>query len=716
MTPIDNIILRSPNPFDNIRSINFWHEQQQPEPIVDSIHQEAIAKIDEILEQVAQYHRTRTVMLDGNSGSGKTYLLGRLKKAFNHKAFFAYIPPFPQSDYIWRHILRYTVDSLVQVPEEQEDSQLLLWVNNVLSALKQRSIKDKITKDDVFDFVRSDRQKFVNKLKTIYEKTSIKNADNFFGVLQDLTDPKLYPLACEWLKGESLSEESLQILKVNKSIETEEAAREILANFGRIAGNTQPIVICFDQLESIARLADGSIDLQTLLNVNTKIHDEDKNFFLVISIPTNTWIKNKHCFDESHKARIDRIVSLKLITLEQVESLYTSRLYSLHQQVSPQPDSQIYPLTRRYLENGFPGGKTNPGNALLLGRDIFQKYKQWLFTGCKQPFTPSKSAKPKTDDNSGFLAAFKLKWREEFTKNQQRVTKIRYLSSPELIQILQEALTALQMEKIKTPLLTGTKFASYSLSYQLPGKSQQLGVVWTEDSNMNTFFHIMEACGKEIKRNPSLNLFLIRGEGLGNSNNKGYQRYTEIFAGSHHHRLTPDISSVHYLATYYNLVKDAREGDLVIGGRNLGFKNLQTLVRELEILQDCSLLEKIGIFSNPSQTSSSNNQSVVTVAKSNNKSVEIEKKSSPTQPKTKPEIVKLDKDLIEAKEFFLNSIKMQQVMGKQHLTQNVFSQFPKVNLSQIEKMIQQLCQEQQIQIIGSPGKPEEQLICLVPKQ
>lgn len=173
MASIDEIILRSINPFDNIRSVNFWHKQVQPEPTVDSIHQEAIATIATALDQVAQDHSTRTVILDGDGGSGKTYLLGRLKKTFNNKAFFVYIPPFPQTDRIWRHILRYTVDSLVQIPEGQQDSQLLLWLINVLSAIKERGFKDRILKDDIFNLLRSDRRKFINTLKNTDRKSVV---------------------------------------------------------------------------------------------------------------------------------------------------------------------------------------------------------------------------------------------------------------------------------------------------------------------------------------------------------------------------------------------------------------------------------------------------------------------------------------------------------------------------------------------------------------
>lgn len=698
MASIDEIILRSTNPFDNIRSVNFWHEQQQPEPTVDSIHQEAIATIEATLDQVAQDHRTRTLILDGDGGSGKTYLLGRLKKAFNHKAFFAYIPPFPQSDHIWRHTLRYTVDSLVQVPDGQTDSQLLLWLNSVLSALRQRTIKQKIFKDDAFDLLRSDRQKFINQLKNIYKKAGIYNADNFFGVLHDLTDPEVYPLACEWLRGDSLSEESLQTLKVKSSIDNEEAAREILANFSRIAGDTQPIVLCFDQINMLIRIPDA---VPALFDANTKIHDEDKNFLIIISINTDISRIYKNRIDQSDKARIDKEVALGLITLEQAESILASRLYHLHHQASPKPNSFIYPLTRQYLEEGFPGGKTNPRESLILGRDIFQAYKNWLFAGKTPPFIPP-IAPTTTNGHSELLAAFKLKWREEFTKVQQRITKIRYLSSPELIQMLQEALAALQVEQIKTPLFTKTKFASYSLGYKLPGKSEQLGVVWTEDSNMTTFFHVMEACGKEDKKNSSLNLRLIRAEGLGNSNNKGYKKYTEIFTGARHHRITPNLTSVHYLVTYYGLVKDAREGDLVIGGKTVGFKNLQILIRECQILNDCPLLLNLSI-----------------VNKSDGTDVDSPDKRDEKKPGKSAKVIKvsqIDKELMEAKDFLLNLIKTQHIMGKQVLIQNVRNQFIKVSEPQVEGLIQQLCQEKQIQILDPNAKPEAQLICLVPKR
>lgn len=133
MASINEIILRSTNPFDrNNKATSFWSEKQESELAIDSIHAEVIAEAAEMLTQLQQNRSVKTLMVMGDAGSGKTYLLGRLKTSLNADAYFAYIQPFPKSDHIWRHILRETVNSLVQIPEGQQDSQLLLWLLSLI--------------------------------------------------------------------------------------------------------------------------------------------------------------------------------------------------------------------------------------------------------------------------------------------------------------------------------------------------------------------------------------------------------------------------------------------------------------------------------------------------------------------------------------------------------------------------------------------------------
>jgi GTPase SAR1 family protein len=728
MVSMEDLILRSTNPFDSLRSINFWHRQKDPEPMVESIHQDAMAALEGALDQVMRDHYTRTILLDGDSGSGKTYLLGRLKRALNHKAFFVYIPPFPQNDYIWRHILRYTVDSLVQVPTGQKYSQLLLWLKGVLLSVKQRSLRDRV-KENILDLLQTDRQQFIKRLKDIYKQMgpdSIYNADKFFGILHDLTDPKLYPLACEWLRADDLGEESLEALGLKSSIDTEQAAREILANFGRVAIKTQPIVLCFDQLESIARTATGGLDLQSLFNVNTKIHDEDKNFLVVISILTNTWEQYRGRIDQSHRARVDREIPLRLINLEQAESLWASRLHHLYRQAQPQPSSVIYPLDRHDLSQSCPGGRTNPRDVLRLGRDMFQAYKEWLMQEVEanqfkplseaaesapaalieQPPVQSMPAersvplRPQPSPDHELLATFKLRWQDELSKVEDSITRIRYFTSLELIEMLKEALTALQIPDLAAPLLERTKYSGYSFSYGTPDQAAgrigigRIGIVWTEEQGMDTFFRIMEACQRTLDSGPQLQqLCLIRAEGLGKPQLKGHQLYRQIFVAPHRH-IVPDLASVQAIAAYYNLVKDAREGDLVLGSQTAGLKILQTLAQESGIFNDCSLLQALNVISvalNPSDLST----------------------SIPNPPFPTDNLPNYTNSRLphQVEDYLLSLVRTHPVIGLQTLVHNTLTQFPQTDIQFVDERIHHLCQSQQIQVLNPTATAEAQLVC-----
>ena len=663
MTDINDIIKREVNPFDviNLKPTNFWAEEQDSKLMVESIHKEAIIEIEGLLDLVGQDHRSRTVLLAGESGSGKSYLLGRLKRTLNPKAFFAYILcNWADSSNIWRHILRHTVDSLIQVPEGEKESQLMLWLKS-LTAFTSSDITKRIFNDNFWEALQSNRQKFIKHLKDSYKKAGIYNPDMFFGVLHDLANPELYDLACEWLRGDDLNEDSMKEIKVKTCIDTEDAAKNILANFGRISTQTQPIVLCFDNLDTMPQLPEGFLDIQPFFNVNTTIHGDNlKNFLVIISVITNTLKRHFDRILPADKAGIHKTIQLKPITIEQAEALWAYQLQPLHQLANPRPESAIFPLNREILEKTYPGGKTMPRNALTLGREEYQKYKLSLEVIIPPPPPPPPPA------------LFKLLWQHEYTKSQGKITKISLLSSPDLIQMLQQSISSLKMQGVKTKLLSG-KYASYSLSYQHPTKREKLGIVWTEDSNMNSFYHIMNACQIAIQKNLCQTMYLIRGGDLGKPNMAGNQLYRQIFTDTNHVHIKPSLQSIHYLATYQSLVNSAKSQELVIGGKTINLQRLETLINESEILNQCTLLQDLKIV--------------------------------PPGPDPKP---------LPVKDFLFNLVKTQHLLGKPTLIDNAISNFPTVNEAQINVLIQQLCQENKIQILNPKAKPEAQLICLVP--
>ncbi|OCQ99156.1 KAP family P-loop domain-containing protein [Nostoc sp. MBR 210] len=712
MTSIDEIIKREVNPFDlvNLKSGNFWSEHQESESVVESIHQEAIREIEELLDLVEKDHRTRTVLLTGDSGSGKSYLLARLKLKFNSRAFFAYITPWPDNDYIWRHILRYTVDSLIQIPKGQQESQLILWLKS-LSAFTKQSLKKRIFNNSLWELLLSDRQNFIKELKKTYKQVGIYNPDIFFGILHDLTDPELYPLACEWLRGDDLSEESMAILKVKNCINSEDAAKNILANFGKISTDNQPIVLCFDQVESQATWESNP---QPIFNINTTIHNDNlRNFLIIISIVQSEWKLKSSRILQSDKARVDRQVILKPISLNQAESLWIYRLNSLHQIANPKPDSLIFPLNKESLEKNFPGGKTMPRNTLILGRYEYHKYKFSLLengeiVSTQNPvnITPLKPEAidpkkvniplvkkpdgkiiippppPPPDNEEKVQAEFQLLWQKEYKKNQDKYSKISLLSSPDLIAMLQQALMSLQVQEIKLKLLKGN-YASYSLSYQESGKKERVGIVWTEDASMANFFHIMNACQRVIQQNLCHTLYLIRLGGVGTSKLAGNQIYQQIFTNTNHHHIRPNLTSVHYLVTYQNLVNSALSQELVLTSkrRAISLQELQSLIQQSKILHKCTLFQDLGIVAKQEPVKDNGNSK--------------------------------KEDLRPVKDFLVNLVKTQSFMGVPTLIKNSVDQFPNVKANDVQLLIELLCQEKKVKIINPKAKLQDQLICLV---
>jgi hypothetical protein len=682
---IDRIIKEAVNPFDSttFRPGNFWQEEQDPQFDVDSIHRDILLEVENCLDCVVRDRRTRTLLLAGDSGSGKSYLLGRIKRHLNRKAFFSYVGPWPESDFIWRHTLRNTVDSLMFVPEGEKQSQLLLWIER-LPAFKSQGLMKQVF---------GERKLFIHQLKGMYP-SGIYNANEFFGVLYDLTDPELYPIACEWLKGDDLDEESLKALRVKRAIDTEDAAQKMLANFGKIAAATQPIVLCFDNLDNIDRALDGFINLQALFNVNSIVHNQKlNNFLIVISIITNTWKQHSKRVQAADLARIDVKLRLRPIDLDQAEALLAMRLRSLHAQVKDRPRSPIYPILREDLEAKFPGGKTLPRFALMLGRDRFQAAKN-RDRSSRQSSPPDRRKTvepPPVSSPSDPLAAFKLVWLREFDKTRSKITRVRQFAAPELIQMLREAMEALQIRGIQTKLLPSPTYASYSLSYHLPDQLGRIGLVWTEDPNLIGFFHVMKACEKVLKQGRCKTLYLVRAERLGTRKNQGNKLYSQIFTGYPHRHILTDMLSVHYLATYHSLVNAACAGELVVGDRTPNLRQLQALVRESQALQECPLLQTLGLFAGYTR--------IIGVTGMPHKQL-----GTPEQDR------KLDR---QVKEFLLALVKTQQIMGRHILLQNALDQFPEVDEYRVDRSIEQLCRENEVLILDESVPPRAQLLCVL---
>jgi hypothetical protein len=64
----------------------------------------------------------------------------------------------------------------------------------------------------------------------------------------------------------------------------------------------------------------------------------------------------------------------------------------------------------------------------------------------------------------------------------------------------------------------------------------------------------------------------------------------------------------------------------------------------------------------------------------------------------------------------LNLVKTQSFIGVPTLIKETKAKFSSVSESEIQQLIQELCQEQKLEFFDPKAKPQDQLICLVTKK
>jgi len=563
-----------PNPFDDVTYGNFWFEKHHQEN-VDSIHQSAFQQIEYQLNLLIKdkLRQTKTILLTGDAGCGKSHLLGRLKDKLNSSAYFVYIQPIEDYRYFWRHTLQYTVTSLMQIPEGKKESQLQLWLKSL----------PVLNSSDWIEKLLGEKRAFIRHLKNSYP-AGIVEAKKFFTALYQLTTDN-YDLACEWLAGEDLDEEDLQILGLNKSIDNEKLARGILSNFGRITDATKPIIICFDQIERA---------FANVFNFNTTIHNERLvNFLILISITQENWQTYKKTMLQSDLARINKNIFLDDITIEEAEKLWINRLKPLHLQCNPQPNSTIYPLEKKILTDNALGERINLRNALNLGGKLFSKYIE-------------KIQIKKTDDGEETPTPIKVqkrpdflkKWEQVFTENQQEIEKLGIIldyRDEEFVEMFRYILECLGVENINPQFLSG-KNLSKGFTFTCPKTGMKKGFIINNTRSGNSFTAFMKQCQEVVNQNKCEQLILIRNVDTPKTG-RGAEIYQTLFQPASkkciHHKL--NLEDLHYLFTYKKLYRDAVSGDLNINFKPVSRQELLSDMLRYKILNNCVSLNSLGL-------------------------------------------------------------------------------------------------------------------------
>jgi hypothetical protein len=373
-----NALAVLPNPFrDNVVQ-DAWQSPVDIAEIHAAAFQACLAGIDSASRGVPD-----SLLIYGGAGSGKTHLLARLQRQLAETArsapdnvlrcVFSFVRLQTSAQLLWQHVRRRLTTDLMR--REQGLTQLQRLVAHQLGIVAGRSARAGILELRV---LRSEDEPALSQhLRELAMKLDLPR--NLCVVLEELIFNRKVRDASAWLAGDSLPEGVLEELGVGAEIEEdrEEAARHVVTALCRLAGETLPIVFCFDQVESLQRTATDEEALFRFGRLAADLHDADPNVFLITCLQAAYLEQFKRAVRTADYDRIaQRSALLDPLSGGQIESLVLSRLNAIPELVAlraQHPVEPFYPLSRSFVQALAFESPCVPRRVLALSARAFEE-------------------------------------------------------------------------------------------------------------------------------------------------------------------------------------------------------------------------------------------------------------------------------------------------------------------------------------------------------
>lgn len=289
---IEPIPSAGPNPFRGSVVADAWGKTPD-QADVGQIHGDVFSTCLKAIEQARHGASSAGVVIYGEAGSGKTHLIGRLRRRLTDSneqptlerlsQAFAYVRLNANPSSLFRHVRQRVVEDLLRKPPR--------GVSQLERMLLTRLMDADGGGGDIrqwWDYALDERR---DELPGLIED---------FGAGENLSPDFIRAMTCvvlrqhrldatSWMRGDSLSEASsarLQIAApVDGDLETE--SRRVLVDFVRLAGSQVPLVICFDQVEALQSRLDDTESLFKYSQLVTDLHDADTNLVLISSMQSS---------------------------------------------------------------------------------------------------------------------------------------------------------------------------------------------------------------------------------------------------------------------------------------------------------------------------------------------------------------------------------------------------------------------------------------------
>ena len=255
------------NPFER----NVWEggEAFDAQRDVGSLNAHAGERIREQTLQVAADHASRCMLLLGQPGLGKSHVLARAADRCLHEAYPVVLRDYSRPGSLFRTLFRRVTWSLLQPRREVPENLLKNLVSLTLGVIRKDpgdeasipAFQEAFARARAGTGPRPDRRSFLEGCLRRFEDVARARlgaahplplySRDALRVLFFYYLVEMKPRASAWLQGHDVSEEDLEALGVQRSLDDEGTAREAMATLALLAALTRPLVICLDQTEQL---------------------------------------------------------------------------------------------------------------------------------------------------------------------------------------------------------------------------------------------------------------------------------------------------------------------------------------------------------------------------------------------------------------------------------------------------------------------------------